>query len=212
MIAVADSLTLAYMIDAGAIQYLQDYYQQVLVTPQTLDELKNPKQSQEVQEWANTVPSRENSLASWVQVVEPKQKDWMNTLPDATASRILHLSDEQTEMMGVAFERKADTVLSDDRDTREYIDHIRERGLTKAHALGVMVSMAMMRGDGYDPNAGTLAKLGNRFALSLPFLKNHGDALAHKVDIERRRIAQHQKQQETQQEKQQQQEEQSQEQ
>ena len=75
MIAVADSLTLAYMIDAGAIQYLQDYYQQVLVTPQTLDERKNPKLSQEGQEWAYTVPSRENTFTSWVQVAEPKQKD-----------------------------------------------------------------------------------------------------------------------------------------
>lgn len=190
MNVIADSAALSYMIDAGAIQYLQDYYQQMLITPRTLDELKRPEQSEQVREWANNVPSRDQTPASWVQVVQPKDKNWMQSLPDVVASKILHLNDERCEMVAAALENKADTFLSDNRDAREYIGILKDRGLTNSHPVSLLVSMGLLRGDGYDSNASTLAKLGNRMSLSLPFLKHRADLLAHQVDKERHRIDQ----------------------
>lgn len=191
MNVIADSAALAYMIDSGAIQYLQDIYQQVLVTPRTVEELKRPDQSEEVRQWADVVPRGSQQASSWVRVVEAKDKNWRQSLPDVVASKILHLSDERANMLATAVEQKVDTVLSDNEDVLEYIGILKSRGLTNAHPTSLLVSMALLRGDGYDPNASTLAKLSNRVSLSLPFLKHQADSLAHQVDKERQRIAQH---------------------
>ncbi len=117
MVVVADTSPINYLVLIGQSDLLKQLYQQILIPPAVLKELKHPGAPKTVRDWAVSHPP-------WLEVLNPK-----------TSIMLPHLDPGENESIALAAEMHAEMVLIDDQAGRQ--EAIR-RGLKVAGTLSIL--------------------------------------------------------------------------
>lgn len=98
MIIVSDTTPLRYLIEIGAVQFLELLFGQIIIPEKVAEELQRPKTPQKIKDWMQVAPPWLVVRKANLSLFTPQKK----------------LDDGEREAFALALELKADVVLLDD--------------------------------------------------------------------------------------------------